>query len=431
MHGGRQATSGPRRLTRAELVRSACRARTSAPGWQHLTVDRDVASRAALSRCTSTRTTISAEDFRLAVGESLGWNRIPSTWFEVSQQGDRFFFHGRGWGHGVGLCQKGAAAMAAQGRSAQQILQQYFPGAQPPTKPPGRAGRRSQAMDSFSNRSMRPMLLTLPHLNRARAEASQRSGLNATQPFTVRAFASTPAFRDATLAPGWVAAFTEGTGSARSRYAHWPRATCSKQPCATNFCMRWLNTRPARSAAMAARRTGRVVERDSEPPANRATATPTLRLDALDAALAHAATEAESEAAHRAAGWYAARLLDRYGRAPGARMAPLRRSRQRRRHPRAAVAVRNLRAVGPSQPELEHESSSPLGRTVRRASSTAAHASRTTQQPTASRYAPSKLEHDSPDLVRNRSLRKPGEEVAGQHNTHKRRRQPPPATSAS
>ena len=35
-------------------------------------------------------------------------------------------------------------------------------------------------------------------------------GLNSTSPFIVRTFASTPAFRDATLAPGWVAAFTEG-----------------------------------------------------------------------------------------------------------------------------------------------------------------------------------------------------------------------------
>ena len=44
-------------------------------------------------------------------------------------------------------------------------------------------------------------------------------------------------------------------------------------------------------------------------------AAPLSASSAIDAALAHASTEAESEAAHRAAGWYAARLLDRYGRA--------------------------------------------------------------------------------------------------------------------
>jgi hypothetical protein len=43
---------------------------------------------------------------------------------------------------------------------------------------------------------------------------------------------------------------------------------------------------------------------------------PALKVDEVDAALAHAATETESEIAHRAAGWYAAQLLARYGRAP-------------------------------------------------------------------------------------------------------------------
>ena len=86
---------------------------------------RGESGRAITLRLDSTE--ISAETFRLAVGESLGWNRVPSTWFEVSRQGDRFLFHGRGWGHGVGLCQTGAAEMAAEGRSAEQILAQYFP----------------------------------------------------------------------------------------------------------------------------------------------------------------------------------------------------------------------------------------------------------------------------------------------------------------
>jgi stage II sporulation protein D len=63
-------------------------------------------------------TEISAEGFRLAVDERLGWNKIPSTWFEVSREGDRFLFHGRGWGHGVGLCQKGTAVMAEEGGTA-------------------------------------------------------------------------------------------------------------------------------------------------------------------------------------------------------------------------------------------------------------------------------------------------------------------------
>jgi stage II sporulation protein D len=40
----------------------------------------------------------------------------------------RFTFHGAGWGHGVGLCQIGAAVMATQGFRAEEILKHYFPG---------------------------------------------------------------------------------------------------------------------------------------------------------------------------------------------------------------------------------------------------------------------------------------------------------------
>lgn len=42
----------------------------------------------------------------------------------------RFTLRGAGWGHGVGLCQIGAALMAEQGYSAAQILQHYYRGTQ-------------------------------------------------------------------------------------------------------------------------------------------------------------------------------------------------------------------------------------------------------------------------------------------------------------
>ena len=38
-----------------------------------------------------------------------------------------FILHGRGWGHGVGLCQIGAAVMGAQGYSYKEILHHYYP----------------------------------------------------------------------------------------------------------------------------------------------------------------------------------------------------------------------------------------------------------------------------------------------------------------
>ena len=46
----------------------------------------------------------------------------------IEKSGSDFVFYGRGWGHGVGLCQWGAMAMAEQGYTAEKILMHYYPG---------------------------------------------------------------------------------------------------------------------------------------------------------------------------------------------------------------------------------------------------------------------------------------------------------------
>ena len=40
-----------------------------------------------------------------------------------------FTLHGAGWGHGVGLCQIGAAVMGERGYGYEEILSHYYPGA--------------------------------------------------------------------------------------------------------------------------------------------------------------------------------------------------------------------------------------------------------------------------------------------------------------
>jgi len=65
-----------------------------------------------------------AEDFRLA----MGGNRLKSTRFRLIAERDAFVFQeGRGYGHGVGMCQFGAEGMARQGFTAGQILRHYYP----------------------------------------------------------------------------------------------------------------------------------------------------------------------------------------------------------------------------------------------------------------------------------------------------------------
>jgi hypothetical protein len=53
---------------------------------------------------------------------------VRSTWFEVRDLGDRLQFHGRGRGHGVGLCQMGALRMGEEGAAYAEILAYFFPG---------------------------------------------------------------------------------------------------------------------------------------------------------------------------------------------------------------------------------------------------------------------------------------------------------------
>jgi stage II sporulation protein D len=41
---------------------------------------------------------------------------------------DRYTFFGKGWGHGVGMCQVGAYGMAFRGWKSDQILRHYYTG---------------------------------------------------------------------------------------------------------------------------------------------------------------------------------------------------------------------------------------------------------------------------------------------------------------
>jgi len=69
---------------------------------------------------------LNAYDFRMA----LASKGLKSACFWVSRSASGFVFQGRGWGHGVGLCQYGADGMGRQGYNYRQILAHYYPGAQ-------------------------------------------------------------------------------------------------------------------------------------------------------------------------------------------------------------------------------------------------------------------------------------------------------------
>jgi stage II sporulation protein D len=138
--------SGGEHLTwRFEVDRDALRAalntspRTSV-GARLDTIDvyrRDASGRAALLLLNGERAPlVRGEEFRMVVSRHLGATSIRSALFDVVRTGSRFVFEGRGFGHGVGLCQRGALARAAAGESVEDILAFYFPGASGSTAAP-------------------------------------------------------------------------------------------------------------------------------------------------------------------------------------------------------------------------------------------------------------------------------------------------------
>jgi len=60
----------------------------------------------------------------------FGFESIRSTFLMITPVPDGFVVEGHGWGHGVGLCQWGAAELARRGFSAPEILAFYYPGAE-------------------------------------------------------------------------------------------------------------------------------------------------------------------------------------------------------------------------------------------------------------------------------------------------------------
>ena len=66
----------------------------------------------------------------LEIRRALSETHLYSSCFDVERHDDRFVLKGRGWGHGVGLCQIGAAVMGEQGYTYDDILLYYYRGAE-------------------------------------------------------------------------------------------------------------------------------------------------------------------------------------------------------------------------------------------------------------------------------------------------------------
>ncbi len=67
------------------------------------------------------------EASRLDIDRRLGWDAVPSNNFTARRNAQDVVLAGTGQGHGIGLCQRGAKAMAEEGVSFREILIHYYP----------------------------------------------------------------------------------------------------------------------------------------------------------------------------------------------------------------------------------------------------------------------------------------------------------------
>ena len=71
---------------------------------------------------------IKAGAFSIPLGQVRTDLNLRSAFFSITASGDSVLFNGRGYGHGVGLCQEGAMSMAMKGFDYRQIINFYYAG---------------------------------------------------------------------------------------------------------------------------------------------------------------------------------------------------------------------------------------------------------------------------------------------------------------
>ncbi len=91
-------------------------------------LERGTSGRISRLRIVGTRKTMEIGK-ELEIRRTLSESHLYSSAFVVEKTPGGFRLRGAGWGHGVGLCQIGAAMMAEKGYDYRQILYHYFAGA--------------------------------------------------------------------------------------------------------------------------------------------------------------------------------------------------------------------------------------------------------------------------------------------------------------
>ena len=174
---------------------------------------RDGSGRVASFRADGFRPAeISGEDFRIAAGRAVGWERMKSTLLEMSRTPRGYRFRGRGMGHGVGLCVRGAGTRALRGATAEQILRVYYPelrvALMAPAPEESAPGHVLLALPAHEE-DARTEILSL--VTRTRDEVGRKAGVVTPRELRVTVHPDVGSFSRATGLPWWVAGATRGT----------------------------------------------------------------------------------------------------------------------------------------------------------------------------------------------------------------------------
>ena len=250
------------------------------------------------------RVTIPAASLRFALNRSLGWNRLRSDWYEVSLGGSRVVFDGKGFGHGVGLCQAGAAEMAKEGKGYREILAFYFPSTSLQVEASD-AGWMQHDGNGWTLRTTGDAASLMAQGNQALLRAHALFSGNVHPVVTV--YPTAELFRQATNEPGWMLGTARGDTIALQ-----PMSVVNRQGGAEALLLHeFLHSMVENEATDAAPlwlREGLVEALAGERGDTKGMTTPQI-----DAALRRAGNQQESEEAHRAACELVRRLLAKDG----------------------------------------------------------------------------------------------------------------------
>ena len=122
------------------------------------------------------RRTLSGNTFRRIANRVPGAN-VKSAWFDARKRGETYVLTGRGFGHGVGMSQYGAHAMAREGADYRRILRFYYTGT---TVAPMDAAVAAPALAAQTRST--PALAAPPDTSAAARRPAPRPPLSASPP---------------------------------------------------------------------------------------------------------------------------------------------------------------------------------------------------------------------------------------------------------